>query len=73
MHLHINVKPGYQGKNIGGNLLNYSFDNFDLFSKGSGIHLITGYDARNINFYIKNKFEIMRMFNKETVFLGRRF
>ena len=72
MHLHINVNPTYQGKNIGGNLLDYGFRKSNLFSKNSGIHLITGYEARNINFYKNNKFEIIRSFNKETVFLGGR-
>lgn len=73
-HLHVNVAPAFRNIGIGAQLI-------DTFSKDAaragakGVHVVTGADARNISFYVRNDFrELGRAKSNanEVVFLGRR-
>ncbi len=49
-HLHINVKPGYQGQGVG-RLLIARFSKLCRDRGSPGIHVVTGAKSRAVNFY----------------------
>jgi GNAT superfamily N-acetyltransferase len=49
-HLHINVKPGYQGKGVGRQLIS-GFLRLCRDKGARGIHVVTGAESRAVNFY----------------------
>ena len=49
-HLHINVKPGYQGQGVG-RLLIAHFTQLCRDRGSSGVHVVTGAKSRAVNFY----------------------
>ncbi len=49
-HFHINVKPGYQGRGLGGLLLT-RFVQLCRERGARGIHVVTGTESRAVNFY----------------------
>lgn len=67
-HLHINMTASAQGTGAGSKLLNYALEQLS----GIGIHLVTLQNARNLNFYLKNHFEVVEKYSDGTVLLGRR-
>ena len=55
-HLHINCHPESQGMGVGTVLINALCDKLQSDSI-SAVHLITGVNSRNVEFYKKNKFK----------------
>ncbi len=55
-HLHINLSPHFQGKGIGGQLIKALEEKLQA-EQITGLHLITGVDALNKSFYLKNRFQ----------------
>ena len=49
-HFHINVKPGYQGKGVGRQLMS-GFFQLCRDQGSSGIHVVTGTTSRAVDFY----------------------
>ena len=49
-HFHINVKPGFQGKGVGRQLMS-SFFQLCRDRGSPGIHVVTGAKSRAVNFY----------------------
>ncbi|MBI4724024.1 MAG: GNAT family N-acetyltransferase [Rhodomicrobium sp.] len=54
-HFHINVKPGYQGQGIGGQLT-ARFLQLCADARSPGIHVVTGAESRAVQFYEKQGF-----------------
>lgn len=64
-HLHVNVHPDHRGRGIGAALV-------DAFAEtcGTGVHIVTAPDARNVAFYRRLGFE-WAVERRELLFLGR--
>lgn len=54
-HLHINIHPDHQGKNLGRALMD-SFKKILVHQRISGLHIVTDPRARNVSFYQRNGF-----------------
>ena len=63
-HLHINASINFQGKGVGGLLLQEYISNLKK-SEARGLHIVTSGESRNIGFYRQNGFrhEVERNFN----------
>jgi len=64
-HLHVNVAPDARGRGVGARLV-------DAFANevGSGVHVVTAANARNVGFYARNGFS-ERVEREGLLFLGR--
>ena len=72
-HLHMNVAATARGRGIGALLI----EAFALRAEGAGapgMHVVTGRDARNVSFYTRSGFTILRTAfwnGRQIAFLGR--
>ena len=73
-HLHINLDPGWRNGGIGARLI----DAFCAHAAGraEGVHVVTGRASRNVRFYERNGFRLLRTTRSpgsdtEIAFLGR--
>ena len=73
-HLHVNLTPAYRNLGIGAKLID-TFAADAARAGAKGVHVVTGGDARNIGFYVRNGFRELGRAKSNTnvvVFLGRR-
>ena len=73
-HLHVNLTPAYRNLGIGAKLID-TFAADAARAGAEGVHVVTGDDARNIGFYVRNGFRELgraKSNTNEVVFLGRR-
>ncbi len=73
-HLHINLDPGWRSVGIGARLI----EAFCVHAAGRapGVHVVTGQTSRNVRFYERNGFRLLRSTRSpwsdaEIAFLGR--
>lgn len=73
-HLHINLDPGWRNGGVGARLI----DAFCAHADGrvEGVHVVTGRASRNVRFYERNGFRLLRTTRSpgsdtEIAFLGR--
>ena len=74
-HLHINLHPDSQGLGIG-KLLIEKWEEMARASGVGGMHIMTGVDARNKSFYLRQGFtkEVVRTFKGNPIlFMGKKF
>jgi len=72
-HLHINLDERYRNRGIGSALI-AAFAAQAANAERSGIHVVTGEQARNVRFYEKNEFRPLaaaRWNGADSVFMGR--
>ena len=75
-HLHINCHRLSRGHGVGGKLLNHFVAKIKSDNDCSGVHIITGPEARNVSFYSKHHFSniSVRSFNNsDLLMMGRQF
>lgn len=73
-HLHINLALPFRGKGVGQHLIE-AFAERALAAGAPGMHVVTGSQARNLNFYARCGFVPLRTaasHGREVAFLGRR-
>jgi GNAT superfamily N-acetyltransferase len=73
-HLHINLAPAFRGKGLGPRLIE-AFAERALAAGAPGMHVVTGGQARNLNFYARCGFAPLSTaawHGREVAFLGRR-
>lgn len=72
-HLHINIDAGCRGRGIGAALIG-AFVTHAATRGATGVHVVTGAQARNVGFYASNGFGKLRIFDwkgNPLVMLGR--
>jgi GNAT superfamily N-acetyltransferase len=75
-HLHINLDPGWRSGGIGTRLIEAFCAH--AARRVAGVHVVTGRTARNVGFYERNGFRMLRTTSSpwndaEIAFLGRTF
>jgi GNAT superfamily N-acetyltransferase len=73
-HLHINLAPAFRGKRLGQRLIE-AFADHARGAGAPGMHVVTGSQARNLNFYARCGFVSLKTaawHGREVAFLGRR-
>ena len=73
-HLHINLDPGWRNSGIGTRLIDTFCAHVD--GRAAGVHVVTGRQSRNVRFYERNGFVLLRtaqppQSGNEIAFLGR--
>lgn len=58
-HLHINLDPGWRSQGIGARLI-ATFAEHAVRRRARGVHVVTGAAARNVGFYERNGFVVLR-------------
>jgi GNAT superfamily N-acetyltransferase len=74
-HLHINLDPGWRSSGIGTQLIG-AFCGHAAAHRVAGVHVVTGRTSRNVRFYERNGFRLLRSTRSqwsdaEIAFLGR--
>lgn len=75
-HLHINLDPGWRNGGIGARLMD-AFCAHAAGRRAPGVHVVTGRTSRNVRFYERNGFRLLRTTRSpwsdaEIAFLGRK-
>jgi GNAT superfamily N-acetyltransferase len=73
-HLHINLDPGWRNGGIGARLIDAFCAHAE--KRAAGVHVVTGRQSRNVRFYERNGFRLLRTMRSpggetEIAFLGR--
>ena len=72
-HLHVNLAPAWRGTGVGSRLVG-QFITHAAENGSQGVHVVTSEGARNVGFYVRNRFGLQRTFTyrgNSLVMLGR--